>query len=265
MLVSHETPNAYLEQSRRYNDYDYCLVHLCDTYPEYLQFYKDSIAKGREVLLDNSIFELGEAYDSAQFAYRVQEIKPTYYVVPDVLEDCDLTMKSWLNFDREFRYRSNLPGMAIGVVQGKTFEELVDCYKFMSERADYIAISFDYSYYQITGLGRSKLEKMMDGRIQFIRRLMTEGIWNERKPHHLLGCSLAREFKAYRGVGSIRSCDTSNPVTAALDGERYINGIGLLDHKPAVKLADQIEAEYDNDTLHLINFNTQEFKYLIHG
>ena len=263
MLVSHETPNAYLEMSRRYNDYDYCLVHLCDTYPEYLQFFKDSLSQGREVLLDNSIFELGTAYDPVKFASRIQEIKPTYYVVPDVLEDCYATMNSWEAFDGEFG--DNLPGLAIGVVQGKTFEELVNCYKFMSKHADYIAISFDYSYYQITGLGDTKLEKMMDGRIQFIDRLIREGIWNGRKPHHLLGCSLAREFKMYQNTPSIRSCDTSNPVTAALDGARYLEGIGLLNTKPAVKLADQIEAEYDNDTAFLIMDNTQEFKNLIHG
>ena len=40
---------------------------------------------GREVLLDNSIFELGEAFDSDKFAKYVEELKPSYYIVPDVL------------------------------------------------------------------------------------------------------------------------------------------------------------------------------------
>ncbi len=64
MLVSHETPVSFLETSRRYNDYDYALVHLFETNPEYYSFFKSSKTLGREVLLDNSIFELGEAFDT---------------------------------------------------------------------------------------------------------------------------------------------------------------------------------------------------------
>ena len=62
MYVSHESPISFLEQSRSYNDYDYALVHLFETHPEYYQFFKDSIKLGRQVLLDNSIFELGESF-----------------------------------------------------------------------------------------------------------------------------------------------------------------------------------------------------------
>lgn len=260
MLVSHETPIAYLEASRAYNDYDYCLVHLCDEHPEYLQFFKDSLRQGREVLLDNSIFELGEAYDPIKFAERIEEIQPTYYVVPDVLEDAQSTITNWWAWSEAY---SNLPGLKIGVVQGKTYNDLLECYKFMADKADYIAISFDYSYYKIIGVGSSDLEKWMTGRTEFISRLCKDGVWRYDKPHHLLGCSLAREFKQYRGLSGIRSLDTSNPVTSALAGERYLKGIGLHDHKPPVKLADQITAEYDLDTERLIMDNCREFKNIL--
>ena len=63
MLVSHESPISILEESKQYNDYDYALVHLFETQPEYLNFFKRSLAAGREVLLDNSIFELGKAFE----------------------------------------------------------------------------------------------------------------------------------------------------------------------------------------------------------
>ena len=53
MLVSHETPISFLEESREYNDYDYALVHLFETHPEYYSFFKCSLGMGREVLLDN--------------------------------------------------------------------------------------------------------------------------------------------------------------------------------------------------------------------
>jgi len=262
MLISHETPIAYLPQSYLWNDYDYCLVHLCDTHPEYLDFYKEAVKKGREVLLDNSIFELGESYDPEKFADRIVDIKPTYFIVPDVLEDAAQTMQNWDDFVANY---GHLPGMKIGVVQGKTKQELLDCYRFMSDRADYIAISFDYSYYSITSCGKNKLETYMNGRQDFIAWLNCTGWWRSDKPHHLLGCSLAREFKAYCGLKGLRSVDTSNPIVAALNDERYIRGIGLLNHKPKVKLADQIDAKYDKEKLKLMLQNTQAFREITEG
>jgi len=87
MLVSHESPISMLDESRSYNDYDYALVHLFEEEPEYYNFFKVSKTLGREVLLDNSIFELGHSFDPKKFAKYVEELEPTYYVVPDVLED----------------------------------------------------------------------------------------------------------------------------------------------------------------------------------
>ena len=52
----------------------------------------------------------------------------------------------------------------------------------------------------------------MFGRIRMINRLLSDGIIDTTKPHHLLGCSLPQEFKAYRDLRWIHTIDTSNPV-----------------------------------------------------
>jgi len=261
MLVSHESPISMLESSRKYNDYDYALVHLFEKYPEYYTFFKVSLTLGREVLLDNSIFELGEAFDSEKFAEYVEELKPTYYVVPDVLEDSKATKASFHKFCLNY---PDLPGLKIGVVQGTTYQELVDCYKYMSEHADYIAISFDYSWYQTIAFSNteSKLQRQMKGRKRFINMLIEDGVWNEHKPHHLLGCSLAKEFTDYKYVYGIRSLDTSNPVVAGIVGERYLKDIGLQ-HKPSVMLADLIKEDVTPEQREDILYNTSEFKKLL--
>ena len=264
MLVSHETPIEFLGRSRKYNDYDYALVHLFETNPEYYSFFKVSKTLGREVLLDNSIFELGEAFDTKKFVKYVEELEPSYYVVPDVLEDSQKTRSSFHKFLIDY---SDLPGLKIGVVQGKTYQELVDCYKYMSDHADYIAISFDYSWYQ-TIIANAKfdkvypLEKQCRGRPRFISMLQEDEIWNYDKPHHLLGCSLAKEFKHYTQEKSIRSLDTSNPVVAGILNKRYLKGIGLLD-KPSVLLADLITAELNKEQEKDILYNVDEFKNLL--
>jgi len=213
-------------------------------------------------MLDNSIFELGEAFNSDKYAEYIEELKPTYYIVPDVLEDYKETRTSFYHFTNEYQ---DLPGLKVGVVQGKTYDELIACYEFMVAYADYIAISFDYSYYQIIGRATSdnpeqaKLERMCDGRQKLINMLMADGIWEYTKPHHLLGCSLAKEFGYYAYNKSIRSVDTSNPVVAGITGSRYLKGIGLY-HKPKVLLADLIDAELTPDQMNDIIFNVEEFR-----
>jgi hypothetical protein len=265
MLIAHEAPISILEAIGDLTDIQYALVHLFDTHPKYYNFFKTSLNLGREVMLDNSIFELGEAFDSDKYADYIHELKPTYYIVPDVLEESRATMTSFYTFTNEYQM---VPGFKVGVVQGKTYDELVECYNFMSGNADYIAISFDYSYYQIIGKStsgdpeRAKLERMCDGRKKFISMLIEDGIWDWQKPHHLLGCSLAKEFgecNGYSRVSNIRSVDTSNPVVAGITGSRYLKGIGLY-HKPKVLLADLIDAELTADQMNDLIYNLKEFK-----
>ena len=95
ILVSHESPISLLEHSIAYNDYDYCLVHLMDKYPDYANFFKRSIMNNREVLLDNSIFELGTAFEPKEYAKKVEWLNPTYYILPDVLENSIETPSSF--------------------------------------------------------------------------------------------------------------------------------------------------------------------------
>lgn len=261
ILVAHESPISILDHTFVYNDYDYALVHLFETHPVYYQFFKDSVARGRQVLLDNSIFELGKAFDGDKFASYVKELNPSFYIVPDVLEDGYGTVKSFAEFTSKYK---DLPGLKIGAVQGKTYDELVDCYKYMSEYADYIAISFDFSYYLVTGRGKTKLERWCNGRQNFIKDLILDGIWNWNKPHHLLGCSLAKEFRFYvdEDVVNIRSCDTSNPVVAGIKGLLYNGDLGLQE-KPTQKLAEMIDHKVTEKELLDIVYNTSMFKKIL--
>ena len=264
LLVSHESPTQLFEESLRYNDYQYCLVHLMEENDEYKDWFLTVNKRfGAEVLLDNSIFELGASFDPEKYAHWLREINPNYYIVPDVLENADQTIEQWRNWTDVFEPMDN-KSLKIGVVQGETWQELVDCYNFMSREADYIAISFDYSYYKYTGIGTDKLELWCTGRQRFIQDLIDKGLWNWYKPHHLLGCSLAKEFKYYvdKSITNIRSCDTSNPIVAALKGLRYNGDLGLQE-KPSTMLCDLINADVDEDTLELAQYNTTMFKHIL--
>lgn len=271
--VSHESPISMLNMSLEYNDYAYALVHLFETHPEYFNFFKKlRLTSNIPVLLDNSIFELGKSFDPKKYAHWIRELNPNYYIVPDVLEDAHGTMLAWQEFMHAYPMKEFVKlwpdtfvrPRTIGVVQGKTWQDLVDCYRFMSYEADYIAISFDYSYYQTTGSGKSTLERMCSGRQRFIKQLIDEGLWNWDKPHHLLGCSLAKEFRYYvdNNIKNIKSCDTSNPVVAAIHNMHYNDDLGLTE-KPSTLLADLIDYNLNDSQFEILQYNTKMFKKII--
>lgn len=257
MFVSHEVPISLLEESKNFNDYDYCLVHLLDI-PEYKQYYMNSVKEGRKVLLDNSLFELETKFDNDVFANKILELRPTEYIVPDSLENKDETISSFENFISKYK---DLPGIKIGVVQGKTLEDIIECYKYMSEHADKIALSFDLSYYEQTNPNENKLFSWCYGRQQLVKYLIENDIWNPFKPHHLLGCGLAREFDFNYYKSHIESIDTSNPIVAAINGYRYSdNGLFV---KPKIKLCDLINYKLNDEQLDLVRHNTKIFKQII--
>jgi len=267
LKVSHESPISILPQSALYNDFDYALVHLFETHPEYKRYFKMSRSQGREVLLDNSIFELGKAFDSDKFLKEAIDLQPNMFIVPDVLEDSRETVTSFFKWQRDGlidAVKQTAPSRAVGAVQGKTWQELLTCYKFMSENADMIAISFDFSYYHMTGEGWVELERFCSGRQRFINQLIECGVWNWNKPHHLLGCSLAKEFRYYvdNNIHNIASCDTSNPIVAAIHDIRYDADYGLQ-AKPKTKLADLIDHVFTKEQLNLVKYNTDMFKKII--
>ena len=177
--VSHESPISILDKSLTYNDYAYALVHLFDSHPEYYKFYKNLVdTTDVPVLLDNSIFELKKAFDPSKYAEWIDKLQPNYYIVPDVLESCPDTIQHWKRWCTE--YETSTEALRIGVVQGRDWNELVRCYNFMKDQAEYIAISFDYSYYTYTGLveddyASNDLVRWCSGRKRFIRQLIDEG------------------------------------------------------------------------------------------
>ena len=67
--ISHEVPRCLLTASPEFNDYDYCLPHLLDIDEEYKQYFINARDKGRYVIMDNSLHELGEAYNSKRLLH----------------------------------------------------------------------------------------------------------------------------------------------------------------------------------------------------
>jgi len=88
MKTFHEAPISIFNEVQQLTDGDYALVHLFEENDEYYNLFVDALKKGRTVILDNSIFELGSAFDTEKYIEWINKLKPTYYIIPDVLEEC---------------------------------------------------------------------------------------------------------------------------------------------------------------------------------
>ena len=209
--IAHEAPIDIFEEVQRFTDYDYALVHLLEQNSRYRDTFERASKKGREIILDNSIFELEEAFEADRFAQWVKRLKPTWYIIPDALENAEKTMQQAADWYKNY---SDVPGKSIGVVQGKTYREIKECYRAMDEIAnvDMIAISFDYSYYTESVPHPNKYVSWMLGRVKLLGDLVSDNVINKNKPHHLLGCGLPQEFSFYKHAdyNFIYSLDTSN-------------------------------------------------------
>ena len=259
MKIAHEAPISIFPTIQRMTDYDYALVHLFESNMVYYRMFKDAVINGREVILDNSIFELGESFDGDVYFKWIEKLQPTWYIIPDVLEDTLGTLRKmdkWLA-----KYAVNPSIKSIGVVQGKSYKEIVECYKDVAPRVDKVAISFDYSYYIASTENLRPINKYaawMFGRQMLLRNLLDDGIIDTNKPHHLLGCALPQEFIAYKDYKWLDSVDTSNPIVHGLNGVSY-RPTGL-DDKISTKLIEYMCEDVTDTQLAIIKDNITQFR-----
>ena len=223
--VSHEVPLQLLEDSKMFNDYDYCLPHLLDQYPEYEEYFRKAKRTGRYIIMDNSLHELGKAYDTSRLLHWVFELEPNEFIVPDVWENSELSVRNAKNWSV-----TELPKNTtkVAVVQGKSyidFSTSYQRYKWLGYKK--IAFSYGASWFQETFPHPNPYISKMMGRLKTIANLYKNNIISDFDRVHLLGCNLPQEYLYYTDFKFIESIDTSNPVIHGLEGVRYTQG-GLL-------------------------------------
>lgn len=262
----HEAPKSIFHQVQELTDGDYALVHLFEEDRQYYELFQEALRKGRDVILDNSVFELGEAFNADTFAYWVYALSPTWYVVPDVLEDADATIDRFFNFIKQY---PDLPGKRIGVVQGKNYDDLVRCYKAIAPYCDKIGISFDCSWYVEYAKSSTKCLQLATGRLKTLIQMDEQRVIDRCKPHHLLGVAVPQELACYGAFQRggeflwIDSVDTSNPVVHGLAGISY--GPSGLKDKETRKLYTMINEQVSDEQWQVIRSNIQGFRRFCNG
>ena len=257
--VSHETPRCLLDDSIQFNDYQYALVHLLEDDEEYREHFLNYRQDPKSyIILDNSLHELGHAYNDAGLLKWVEELQPNEFIIPDVWCDRDASVvnaRKWASIPLPEGVEK------VAVVQATTIHEAATCYQTYKDLG-YKKIAFSYGadyYNDVVPHPNKDLGKAL-GRLSVISALYKTKIISQNDRIHLLGCAVPQEFGWYKGYECIESIDTSNPVMAALEGIRY-NTWGL-ESKPKANMNDyyyMFEEEVDWD---LLTDNLTKFRYI---
>jgi hypothetical protein len=256
--VSHELPINMLDRSFEINDYEYCLPHLLDQNEAYRKHFEDAKESGSYIIMDNSLHELGKAYDTDRLLHWIDVLEPNEFIVPDVWQDQTATLvnsKHWMSVE--------LPENTtkVAVVQAKSYHEAYECYDILKTQGyEKIAFSYGADWYCDEFPHPNPLVGKMMGRIMTISKMYKSGLINKNDRVHLLGCALPQEFGYYADFPFIESIDTSNPIIHGLQGVKY-NSLGLL-NKESIKI-DQIDKKIDTDVLYDINHNLIQFKQFV--
>ena len=254
--ISHETPLCLLEDSKHFNDYDYCLPHLLDEEKGYEEYFRQVKKEGRYIIMDNSLHELGEAYNNDRLMYWINELEPDEFIVPDVWEQRNASVVNARKWSQIILPKNTTK---VAVVQAQTIHEAATCYQTYKDLG-YAKIAFSYgaSYYNdVIPHPNLDLGKAL-GRLSVISALYKTKVISQNDKIHLLGCAVPQEFGWYKGFDCIESIDTSNPVMAALEGTRY--NLSGLDKKPKANMNDYFYMLDEQINWDLLTDNLNRFR-----
>ncbi len=262
--ISHETPFCMLEKSLEFNDYQYALVHLLESNEEYRNHFLKCKEMGVEIYLDNSLHELGYAMDNETLLKWIDILRPSNFFVPDVWENYHESVRNaklWSQIE--------LPEgvVKVAVVQAKSLHEAILCTQMYKDLGyQKIAYSYGASYYNDVCPHPNKDLGKAIGRFMAINQMYKDNILTEFDRVHLLGTASPIEFGMYKNIKCIESIDTSNPVMAAIENDRY-HQFGLfnkplanMNSKQDVKLED---IAYNQELFFsVLNHNLYMFRHI---
>lgn len=229
-----ESPASVMASIQPYTDYDFVIgskLHMTNYRREVLN--RD---KRRFCILDSGAFE-GDTVSCVEILELAIEIEAQEIVIPDVPGDLRATMNLFGKFLDLYRNMNQPKPHIMGVIVGKTVEEMTSCYGGMSQFVD----TFGFSYFKPPSARREKefarFPELTYGegtRLGVILKIMA--MWcRDEKPFHLLGLEDPRALPIYRALGRVRSIDTSFPVKVGERNEKLsitsLKPNGMIDYE----------------------------------
>lgn len=269
MITNCELPLCMLVQDNFVlNDYDFILLHMMSDHPSY-QWWAQDLRHSypeRMMILDNSAYEFfvkGETLDMDKFVSVINELKPDYYILPDVLRDKQKTLEGVETFLKKYKTPYSKP---LAVAQGNSSEELVECLiRYAELGIDYVGVPFHLSFYTEMEYDQDIVRRFMTvyhdketediryamGRVQWVRE--HENLLKSFQKVHMLGSHCPYEKKFYHDFYSM---DTGYPVKLGYKGIRLEEEEG----KPNIIIDDFFKENLSLPQVMQIHQNVQRFR-----
>lgn len=203
----------------REGDAAFCLAQLYVKYSLYREYFKRLRDEGWWIILDSGMGDHNPVMQDELFDVTL-DLLPHEVIPVDTLFSKDKTLTNVFDFyDRLRREGVDDIVQIMGVPQGNTFDEWVECYKVM------------LSSPEVKVIGMSKLSipwvvsrSCNDQNIGRDRNVMYDFLRNSQligKPLHFLGVGEFDEFLHYKSDPFIRSTDSCFTVWSAMNGVRF--------------------------------------------
>lgn len=152
-----------------------------------------------EVILDNGVIELGYPLPVEDLARAARIVGAKVVVLPDTIDDAKFTIKQARHALRQ--YRKLAPTDLMGVVQGRTYEECLDC-------AAALALDVGVDWLAVP----RGLTKNLDTRVPLVRKIADK----HGLPMHILGFSdnIADDIEAAACHPLVQGIDAAMPMWA---------------------------------------------------
>lgn len=195
-----EIPTSLLKEISPLTDFDFVLAHRVLEDTAYAEWFRNRV-NGRELLLDNSLHELGAPLPAADLVEAALRCQANFVIAPDRLGDGAWTLEQLKETLNAFA------GTQFGValcLQGSSYEERAKLLAYARGRAALLCLPY------------------RENRIEWF--MQHDPSWRRV---HLLGMSTFEELIAWKGVvrqhpRQFFSIDTAKPLKAALVG-RYLD------------------------------------------
>jgi len=268
MKTNCELPLCMMDKNLELNDFDFVLFHLYQSNLIYRAYYLKMRREHPErlMILDNSAYEFfvkGETLDMDKFVAVINELKPDYYILPDVLRDKEKTLEGVRTFLNKYKTLYSKP---LAIAQGNTSEELVECLiRYAELGIDYVGVPFHLSFYARMEYDEDIVRRFMTvyhdketgdiryamGRVQWVRE--HENLLKSFQKVHMLGSHCPYEKKFYHDFYSM---DTGYPVKLGYKGIRLEEEEG----KPNIIIDDFFKENLTNKQIMQIHQNIQRFR-----
>jgi hypothetical protein len=197
MNLAVELPVGLLDLSHT-TDYDFIIASHCLSNKDYYDYYKSH--RRSHTILDNGAFELGRSLTVVELRDICEALRPEMVVLPDVVDNAFQTR---IASDAFLKAHPSPPFGLMGVLQGKSVGDYLDCLQWYAKQSSVTTIGIPYHQFN---------------RAKFIKKYTVDQFCREfGLSIHILGLPNPFEAVELAQIPEVVSIDTSLPAVSALN------------------------------------------------